>query len=270
MMLKLLLSTGRLALGGAAALFFLAGPVRAQAGGDLESANQAYSAGHYDDAAKMFRGLIDSEGYSAPLCFNLANADAKAGHVGAALLNYERARHLAPRDAEIDHNLQLERQKAGLKPNSYRWWQALLLSIDWNVLFALIVGGLVLIIAAIVATRLGEAGAAVFRAEPRAWHRAWKTVLFVALPVTLLLFFVELSAIGFENRIEGVITASNAVLRLSPFDSAEQTGTIPEGELVTVEERHDDYLRIEARDRQFGWIQQKLIEPVVPGSFDQK
>jgi len=77
--------------------------------------------------------------------------------------------------------------------------------------------------------------------------------------------------VGFDNRIDGVIVAPKAgTLRLSPFDSADSIGTIPEGELVTVEERHGDYLRIEARDHHFGWIQQKEIEPVIPGSFDDK
>jgi len=37
-----------------------------------------------------------------------------------------------------------------------------------------------------------------------------------------------------------------------------------------VEDRHNDYLRIEGRDHHFGWIQQKDIEPVIAGSFDIK
>ena len=82
---------------------------------DLDAANQAYTSGSYDEAAKLFRQIIASRGYSAPLCFNLANAEARAGHPGQAMLNYERARYLAPNDAGINHNLQLARQQAGLE-----------------------------------------------------------------------------------------------------------------------------------------------------------
>jgi len=37
-----------------------------------------------------------------------------------------------------------------------------------------------------------------------------------------------------------------------------------------VENKHDDYLWIEARDHHFGWIQRKDIEPVIAGSFDEQ
>jgi hypothetical protein len=83
--------------------------------------------------------------------------------------------------------------------------------------------------------------------------------------------YVELSTVGFNDRIEGVVVApKEAILRLSPFDSADSIGTIPEGELVTVEDRHNDYLRIEARNHHFGWLQEKDLEPVIAGSFDIK
>lgn len=66
------------------------------------------------------------------------------------------------------------------------------------------------------------------------------------------------------------MTPKAATLYISPFEGAESVGTIPEGELVTVEDRHNDYLRIEGRDHHFGWIQRKDIEPVIAGSFDDQ
>jgi uncharacterized protein YgiM (DUF1202 family) len=73
--------------------------------------------------------------------------------------------------------------------------------------------------------------------------------------------------VGFGDRVEGVIVAKQGTLRLSPFESSEQTGTVPEGELVTVERRHGDYLWVDERSRQSGWVQEKELAPVVPGSF---
>jgi len=238
---------------------------------EFDAANRAYTYGGYEESAKLYQQIISTRGYSAPLCFGLANAEERAGHVGAALLNYERARYLAPGDSDIDHNLQLARKQAGLDPNSYRWWQIALLSINWTVWL----GIMAITIALIFLSGIGNAYAsAVSKASQiplRLLKNIFRSVLFAGIPFCLLMGFVELSTIGFNDRIQGVIVApKEAILRLSPFESADSLGEIPEGELVTVEDRHNDYLRIEARDHHFGWIQEKDIEPVVAGSFEIK
>lgn len=230
---------------------------------ELDAANRAYQAGHYDESARLFRQLVDTRGYSAPLLFDLGNAELKAGHVGPALLSYERARYLAPADAGINHNLQLARHQAGLDPNPYRWWEVVIRSINWTVWVTVILISLVLIILAII-------GSALLRSSnPNSgWRRLCKALLFICIPLCLFFCFVELIAVGFNDRIEGVIMTKTATLRLSPFESAERTGSIPEGELVTVEKRHDDYFWIDDRSRQSGWVQEKELAPVVPGSFE--
>jgi tetratricopeptide (TPR) repeat protein len=236
---------------------------------ELDAANRAYATGNYEDSAQLFQKIVSTRGYSASLCFDLANAEAKAGHVGTALLNYERARYLAPGDADIDHNLQLTRKQAGLEPNSYRWWQIALLSINWLVWLSIMGVLLLLIFLSIIGTGYAPAIAATLKIPVRLLKNIFRAVLFAGIPLCLLMGYVELSTIGFNDRLQGVIVApKEAVLRLSPFDSADSTGQIPEGELVTVEDRHNDYLRIEARDHHFGWIQQNDIQPVVAGSFD--
>jgi len=238
---------------------------------DLDAANRAYTSGNYDESAKLFQQIIDTRGFSAPLCFDLANAEVKAGHTGAALLNYERARYLAPTDGDIDHNLQLARKQARLDPNSYRWWQIALLSINWMVWLVIMAACLLLIFLAIIGTSYAPAISSATKIPLRLLKNIFRTILFAGIPLSLLMGYVELSTVGFNDRIQGVIVApKEATLRLSPFDSSDSIGTIPEGELVTVEDRHNDYLRIEARDHHFGWIAQKDIEPVIAGSFDVK
>jgi hypothetical protein len=37
---------------------------------------------------------------------------------------------------------------------------------------------------------------------------------------------------------------------------------------VTVEEKHDNYFLIEARDGHHGWMTSQSLEPVIAGSFD--
>jgi tetratricopeptide (TPR) repeat protein len=238
---------------------------------ELNAANRAYTYGSYAESAELFQQIITARGYSAPLCFDLANAEARAGHTGAAILNYERARYLAPADSDIDHNLQLARKQAGLEPNSYRWWEIVLRSIDWTVWLGIMATLLLLIFLAVIGTAYAPTLATAAKIPLRLLKNIFRAILFAGIPLCLLMGYVELSTIGFNNRIEGVVIAPKAAtLRLSPFDSADSIGTIPEGELVTVEDRHNDYLRIEARDYHFGWIQEKDIAPVIAGSFDTK
>jgi tetratricopeptide (TPR) repeat protein len=237
---------------------------------DLDAANRAFTAGDYDTAAKLFQQIIATRGYSAAVCFDLANAESKAGRTGDAILNYERARYLAPGDRDININLQAARKKAGLDPNPYRWWQIVLRSIDWTVWLGVIGVILVLIFIAIIGTSYAPALSSALRIPERPLKNTFRLIFFVGIPLCFLMGFVELSTIGFNDRIEGVIVApKSATLRLSPFASADVTGTIPEGELVTVENRHDTYLWIEARDHHFGWIEEHDIEPVA-GAFEAK
>jgi hypothetical protein len=231
----------------------------------LDEANRAYQEGRYDEAVILFEQLIHDRGYSAPLCFDLANAEFKAGHLGQALLNYERARYLAPGDPDINHNLQLVRKQAGLNPDPYRWWQIVLRSIDWTVWLGIIVGAMALLLFAMIGTACAEAWARGLRISSHSLRRFFKTVIFICVPMVLFFAFVELSAFGFNARVEGVIVAKQVPIRLSPFESSEQTGTLPQGELVTVEQRHDDYLWVDQRSQQSGWVQEKALEPVLPG-----
>jgi hypothetical protein len=48
---------------------------------------------------------LPASGYSASALYNKANALARTGNVGPAILSYERARLLAPSDPDIADNL---------------------------------------------------------------------------------------------------------------------------------------------------------------------
>ncbi len=244
-------------------ILFLAGMPSASADTDpeLEAANRAYTYGSYDESAQLLQKIIAARGYSASLCFNLANAEYRAGHTGLALLNYERARYLAPTDSDIDHNLQLARHQAGLEPNSYRWWQTLLRSVNWTVWLTLIGLCVTLLILALISTTRKDRSPAV--------RTIGKAIFFFCIPLALLFGFIELLTLGLDSRVEGVIVApKEATLYLSPFSSSDKSGTIPEGELVTVEVRRNDYFYIEARNKHFGWVEEKDLEPVLADSFD--
>jgi len=74
-------------------------------------ANQAYNEGHFQEAVNGYRRLIESGHDNAELFYNLANAYFRLDQLGQAILNYERARLLIPRDADLNFNLGLARDE---------------------------------------------------------------------------------------------------------------------------------------------------------------
>src|SRR5689334_2789551 len=71
----------------------------------LDDANRAFAEGRYSVAAAAFDELVHEQGYSAPLLFDLGNAYLRAGRPADAIVAYERAKVLSPRDREITENL---------------------------------------------------------------------------------------------------------------------------------------------------------------------
>lgn len=71
-------------------------------------ANQAYEKEDYIKAIELYEQATQTTKNSL-LYYNLGNAYFKSGQVGKALLNYNRARFLAPRDRDINANIQFLR-----------------------------------------------------------------------------------------------------------------------------------------------------------------
>lgn len=92
-------------------------------------ANAAYEAGNYAGAIDDYTRVVGA-GVAVPeLFYNLGNACFKQGDLGRAILWYERARRLAPRDSDVRENLGLTRsllRDKQLVVDEPRWRRALL------------------------------------------------------------------------------------------------------------------------------------------------
>jgi tetratricopeptide (TPR) repeat protein len=71
----------------------------------LFKANQAYKEERYQEAEEGYRKLLDGGHKSGQIYYNLGNARLRQGELGLAILAYERARILMPRDADLLFNL---------------------------------------------------------------------------------------------------------------------------------------------------------------------
>lgn len=77
---------------------------------EWEKANAYYTTEEYLEAISMYEQILADGKESAKLYFNLGNAYYKAGDINKAILNYERAKLLAPNDNDIEFNLKIANQ----------------------------------------------------------------------------------------------------------------------------------------------------------------
>ncbi|HYD48238.1 MAG TPA: BatD family protein, partial [Terriglobales bacterium] len=87
--------------------------------------NSAYAAGRYEEARQAYEAVLRSGWESAAVRFNLGNSYFKLGRKGLAIVHYERAAQLAPRDPDIEANLSFARSATGADDCRPLWWQRL-------------------------------------------------------------------------------------------------------------------------------------------------
>lgn len=71
----------------------------------IEQADSAYNADNFQQAADMYLNVIQTEGPSAKLYYNLGNTYYRLGQMGNAIISYERALRLDPSDKDARNNL---------------------------------------------------------------------------------------------------------------------------------------------------------------------
>jgi tetratricopeptide (TPR) repeat protein len=81
---------------------------------DAAAAAAAYDRGQLTTAVAHYQALLTDQGADPAVLYNLGNCAYRQGDFGQAMVYYERARRLAPRDAAIIENLNFVRAQAGI------------------------------------------------------------------------------------------------------------------------------------------------------------
>jgi hypothetical protein len=189
-------------------------------------------------------------GFSAPALYNLANAYARAGKPGLAVLNYERARLLEPSDPDIDANLRQVREASGLPPEPRSKFERIAGFASPQILaWAGVLG-------------LGVAGVSTLarRSYPR--HRR-KLLAAMLLGGSLLGLSVANGVALWPVMHEAVITQA-APVRVSPVPIEEPLFVLPEASIVRMMAEHDGFVLIRTDAGRTGWAQRANLAPIVP------
>jgi tetratricopeptide (TPR) repeat protein len=214
----------------------------------FDQANEAFAAGRAAEAVRGYRSILQTDGVSAPLLFNLANAELRAGEIGAAVLHYERALALAPRDRDVQANLRQARHSANLPlPELGPVEQAVtrLSADEWARLAS---AGLVLACLAAIAVALARRG----RDPSPGLLRAARIGL--ALGIAGCLVGASAGYAALRRLERGVVLGAEPALRVAPYPAATTSGRVKSGELVAIERLHQEYALVRTEDGRSGWI----------------
>lgn len=71
----------------------------------IEKADSAYNAGNFRTALSLYNEVLDKDGASTELYYNIGNANFRLGRVGEAIVSYERSLRLDPSNTNARVNL---------------------------------------------------------------------------------------------------------------------------------------------------------------------
>ena len=188
--------------------------------------------------------------YSASSLYDLGNFYARAGQPALAVLNYERARVLAPTDPDIRANLQRVRESAGLPKQTTGWLAQHDRLANPNMLYWIGLFGLIL------------TGVSLLLRRPHSQHRGVLSAAMLVgiLSISLSLFDAAATASTLHESVVMQATSASA----SPIPGAEPLYTVPQAAVVSVRDTHQGFVLILDSQGREGWVAGADLTMIIP------
>lgn len=214
--------------------------------------NALYEAGEYEAAAEKYTEVLNHGQSSWSLYYNLGNAYYRMEEYGQSILNYERARKMAPNSQIVKDNLALAKSKC--TDNIEELPRLFLLDwIDSIVNIASPRGWRT--ITAILVCMLCIAAVFFFVSHD---YKIRKIMFIIGSILILLITFSAIDAAISAKRLSthnnAIITSPMVVVKGSPDAKSIDKFILHEGTKVTINDRQDDWWQIEIADGKNGWI----------------
>ncbi|MDR2414150.1 MAG: tetratricopeptide repeat protein [Odoribacteraceae bacterium] len=223
-------------------------------------AARAYQEGNHARAAELYNEILETGVESVTLYYNLGNCYYKQNEIARAILNYERALLLDPRDEDVIYNLEMARRatvdKINVLPLFFlvEWYNAVVTALtadQWGYfsvfLFLCFLGAIALF----------------FHATTVAFRKGGFVVALVAL-------FLSLSSVWFAAkqyrretvRDQAIVMTPSVVVRGAPDPSGTELYVVHEGLKITVIDSLGQWYNIRLADGNVGWVPRADIESI--------
>lgn len=218
----------------------------------IAEAEKAYKANEFSQALTLYTE-IEKQGFTSPeLLYNIANCYYKLNKIAPAILYYERAKLLAPSDADIETNLALANSKVTQKVDKLpqimisTWIDSIAVLFSSNVwsVFSLLA----------FASFVFMAGVFVFSTGVNI-RKAMLVLGLLAFVFTLGTYFFASKqyAVNAEHRF-AVVFEPSIEARSAPEGGGTALFTIHEGIKIEVVKQDGDWAEIKLPDGKIGWL----------------
>jgi hypothetical protein len=201
-------------------------------------------------ASSPARSDAGRAGYDEGRLYNLGNAYAHAGQPGLAVLNYERARLLAPDDADLEANLRRVREAAHVPAEPSSTLDMFRLPRPYIVA--------VLVIAGLLLTGLSGI----------AWRRGLRSPRLLMLASGIGLLCVGWAgcnvALVWPKLHSAVVIGPQAPVRAAPAPLGDALFELREAETVNITAEHEDFVLIIASQGRTGWMSRAAVAEIIP------
>jgi len=219
------------------------------------SANKLYEQGKYEDAAHEYEKVLSAGVQSGNLYYNIGNCYFKAGLLGKAMLNYERARKIIPNDPELKFNYNytrslLEDKIVGAKrPFLIRKVLSMAQLLSLSVWLVLAIAGWSLLILFLLI--------AIFTPALRGKIKIACVLLLAMITISAFFAFVQ-----YKNASEfnAVVIAKEAIVRYGPGEAEVEAFILHEGAKVGVIKNEGEWCQIQIADGKSGWMEKNSVE----------
>jgi len=233
----------------------------ANASASKKTADEAYSKGNYQLAAKEYDELVKKTP-SAENYYNLGNALYRGENLTQAIIAYNKASLLAPADKDIAHNFQVARSKTidKMQPNAdtfiVAWWRDIVNMFNTNTWAVISIVSLLLVVLLTLTYLFSE----------RVWLRQ---IGFFAGILMLIVFAISNTcAYSQYSRLTAddgaVIISADCPVKKSPEAKAQDETVVHEGtHLRITDDTIDGWLEVTLDDGTEGWIVATNVERIV-------
>ena len=211
-----------------------------------------------DGAIAAWEHVVQQGDVSGPLYYNLGNAYYRAKKYGMAILYYERARKLLPRDHDITSNLDLARMATvdKIEPTVrlvvWNWVDSVRDHYNVHELASMFyVLGLFCAMALLM-----------FRYGPSGLRRIFKTLTALLLVAYILSGSWYLWRATLEGRRYGVVMETKTDAYSAPDDASKQLFSLHEGTKVQFGESLSGWVNVRLADGRKGWIPVQSLEKI--------
>ncbi len=226
----------------------------------FEQANQTYRKGDFQKSIEQYESIVKN-GYESPsLYYNLGNAYFKSEHISSAILNYERAKRLAPHDEDILYNLKLANLRVIDKiepiPQLFfvEWWNAV-------VHFFSVDGWSKLMIVSLWCMTVAFAMLFLVRNFSIRKISLFVIILSIALTVCSLVSIRQEYSLLY-NQQSAIIFSASVSIKSAPDEQSTDLFVLHEGVKVELLDGVSNWRKIRLPDGKVGWMPANALRAI--------